>query len=142
VLFLNANERQDPTRVFHHLFSDFNLFELKDLLWDMLNVSLTTDDGLFSDTNDRKTILLFTQEITRCLEAVRVFIDLQKVTSISSDPNEPAVKYRDIDSLSEYDLSAALEYYERQRDYFAKKMNDSSEIILKIIKRFLLRQSS
>lgn len=136
---LNESEMLNPTQVFRDLFTDYKLHELKDVLWDMLGVSLTTDEVPFETAGDRRTVIHFTNDLTRCLEAMKIYVDQEAKVSSQPVPGDPAVKFQDIASLSVYELQAAHEYFLRQMTYFNKKATESADTILEILARLYQR---
>ena len=139
VHLLDESEKLDPVYVFRGLFTDYSLHEVKDTLWDMLHVSLTTDDALFVDAEDRRSVISFTTEITKCLEAVKVFVDLENKRAEQSNPNDPALKYKNIESLTYTELKAAHEYYVERLHLANNKVLQASEYLRRVTVEFTKR---
>lgn len=135
VHLLHDTEKLDPTQVFRTIFEDHRLFELKDVLWDAQEECLLTDHAPFEDSNGRARLIGTILDITRCIEAVKVFVDLERQTPTKFDPNDPAIKYRHIYALNPKELTAAHDYYGRQMTYFNMKALDAAEMMLQILAR-------
>jgi hypothetical protein len=133
--FLLDREKADPTFVFEYTFTVHDLLELKEFLWDALECCLTSNDAPFDAPEGRKKAILYAFTIRKCLEATKLTLDRHREKMAQPIPDDPAIKYKDIDSLTAYDLCVAHEYYIGRLNYFNTQVLNTSELIRKIIVR-------
>ncbi|MBN8856570.1 MAG: hypothetical protein BGO55_24030 [Sphingobacteriales bacterium 50-39] len=64
---LNANV--EPTKVIDRFFADFSLSELRDILWTWFEAAITSDNDVYSDPEDRATLLYRYRRLEELIEA-------------------------------------------------------------------------
>ncbi len=129
------DEKADPDLVFQAIFRETKLSVLKDFLWDSLETCLTSDLAPFDEPEGRRNAMTYTHYIMKCLEAGRRIVDQRTERKIELVARDPAVKYKDIDSLSHYDLSAAHEFYGDRVRYFYQKASEMADAQIRIANR-------
>ena len=133
---LLEHDLADPVSVFEHTFVDHHLWELKDYLWNAQEVCMLTEIAPFQEIEGREECLTYTFSIMKCLEAAKLIADQRKAVS-TTDAEDPEVKYKNIDSLSQDGLRAAHEYYSQKLAFFLAKYQEMVAIICRIINRMM-----
>jgi len=128
------HELADPPSVFDNLFIDFRLWEFKDYLWDAQEVCMLTDIPPFHEIQGREECLIYTLNIMKCLEAAKLIVD-QRKAALKLDANDPSVKFRDINSLTVFELAAATEYYGDRITYHKEKLDEIGQHLTLITER-------
>jgi hypothetical protein len=77
VLHLKEEERQDPMLAIERFFADYRLHECRHHLWTMVETCLTTDNGDYSDPQERGDLLWHYRDLERLLEASALLLDMQ-----------------------------------------------------------------
>ena len=73
-VLLSEAERNDPIKVLRDFFADYRLSELRQLLGDIQEICLTTDQPPFSDPQRRADYLLYERNLVGLLEAAFVLV--------------------------------------------------------------------
>lgn len=71
---LTAEQIDNPVIVLEDFFSNFHLYESRELLADWLRAVLTTPNAQFAEASERSGIVVFAEKLEELLEAVSVMI--------------------------------------------------------------------
>jgi len=137
VHLLLDHEKADPESFFESVFIDHRLYELKDFLWDALDTCLTSDDAPFEDAGIRKDAVNYMHVVIQCLEAGKLIAVRSKEKLQSSISQEPAEKYKNIDSLSYDELKAAHQYFSEQISLYSQIKSVATNCYSKVIDRIV-----
>jgi hypothetical protein len=66
---LDKDERDSPVEVMEDFFDSYRLHEVRQILWDMVQTAVTTDNYLFNDFDRRDFLFLFYEKLERFLES-------------------------------------------------------------------------
>jgi len=66
---LEREEISHPESVMKVFCADYQLFEIRQRLWDLVETALTTDNSAFSEAGQREAILLFYNRLEEVIEA-------------------------------------------------------------------------
>ena len=69
IIYLEAEDINDPMRVLRRFFNDYRLHEIREILWTMVETCITTDNAEFSDPGDRADLLTRQKHLEELLEA-------------------------------------------------------------------------
>ncbi len=61
---------EDPETVIKNFFIAYKLCEIRQHLWDLVEVAITTDNDVFEDSRNRNNIVWFYRQLEEALEAV------------------------------------------------------------------------
>ena len=137
VHLLLDHDLADPISVLVETFFDHRLWELKDYLWNAQEACMVSDVAPFEEIGGRGMCIFYTFSIMKCLEAAKLIADQRKAADSQPDLDDPAVKYKNIGSLSLFDLSAASEYYGNKLAYFTSKANEMNATLGTIARQIL-----
>jgi len=133
VHLLLDRDKADLESFFESVFIDHRLYELKDFLWDALNTCLTSDDVPFEDAGIRKDAVNYMNVVIQCLEAGKLIADRSKEKAKNSVAQDPAEKYRNIESLSREELIDAQSYYAKQSAYYSSLSREALDYYCRTI---------
>jgi hypothetical protein len=68
-IHLDRGEKDSPVEVMEDFFDSYCLYEVRQVLWDMVQAAVTTDNYLFSDFDRRDFLFLFYEKLEKFLEA-------------------------------------------------------------------------
>jgi hypothetical protein len=69
---LSKEQRDRPFDVINHFFQDHRLSEIRQVLWDWLEVSMTTSNTAFDEPSERDRIFWFYKALEEFVEAAYV----------------------------------------------------------------------
>ena len=67
---LSEDEQGDPLEVIRRFYGAHHVYTIRNNLWKLLEVALTTENGWFNEAYDRSGILCFVGQLEALLEAV------------------------------------------------------------------------
>ena len=71
-------QNAEPLTVVSRFFADFSLSELRNILWNWFEAAITSDNDLYSDPEDRATLLYRYRRLEELIEAAFVLNQLDK----------------------------------------------------------------
>jgi len=75
---LSKEEKESPTKVFSEYFYDYDLCDVRQHLWQFLEIALTASEEVFSEHGDRATLLAFYERTEELIEAAFLISSEQK----------------------------------------------------------------
>lgn len=66
---LETEEIDHPESVIATFCGDYQLFEIRQQLWDLVETALTTENSAFSEARQRESVMLFYNKLEEVLEA-------------------------------------------------------------------------
>jgi hypothetical protein len=69
VLWLTADEVNNPKRVVKEFFEDYRLSELRQHLWHLMETAVTSSNSVYEEVSERSKLLHFYQQVEILLEA-------------------------------------------------------------------------
>jgi hypothetical protein len=79
-IHLDRGEKNSPVEVMEDFFDSYCLYEVRQVLWDMVQTAVTTDNYLFSDFDRRDFLFLFYEKLEKLLEASFLLAGKQDVS--------------------------------------------------------------
>jgi hypothetical protein len=114
VHLLLDTEKEDIDAFFKDVFIDHKLWEFKDFLWDALETCLSSNDAPFESADVRKDAIFQMFIVVKCLEAGKLIADRSNKKEKKPVAQDPAEKYKNIDSLTPEELKEAHRYFGEQ----------------------------
>ena len=68
-LRLGKEERERPMKVIEDFFNGYRLYECRELLWNMVECCLTTDNVAFGEAQERDVLLQYFKDLEGLVEA-------------------------------------------------------------------------
>jgi hypothetical protein len=62
-------DTEKPNEVIKNFFSAYELSEIRQYLWNMVEVSITTDNRIFDEARDRENLMWFYSQLEELIEA-------------------------------------------------------------------------
>ena len=75
---LGEEERKDPLAVLDRIFGDYPLHEWREVLWEMVEVCLTTDNAEFGEAEERAGLIQQYKDLECLLEGAWLLVQKQK----------------------------------------------------------------
>jgi hypothetical protein len=75
---LSKEEKESPLKVFSEYFCDYDLCDVRQHLWQFLEIALTAPEDVYSESGDRATLLAFYERTEELIEAVFIIASQQK----------------------------------------------------------------
>ncbi|WEK36654.1 MAG: hypothetical protein P0Y53_03995 [Candidatus Pseudobacter hemicellulosilyticus] len=72
---LTEKQRQDPGAILRDFFTWYHLDDLREILWEWMQVGLTTDNEVYQNGRDRSNLLFFCKNIEMLIEAAFLLQD-------------------------------------------------------------------
>jgi hypothetical protein len=69
VLRLTREEKEQPIKVIEDFFNGYRLYECRELLWNMVECCLTTENTAFAEAGERDVLLQYFKDLEGMLEA-------------------------------------------------------------------------
>jgi hypothetical protein len=75
---LSKKDKEGPVNVFSEYFCDYELCDVRQHLWLLLEIALTAPDEVFSEPTDRADLLTFYKRTEELIEATFIIVSQQK----------------------------------------------------------------
>ncbi len=75
---LTEEEKKDPLQVINFFFGAHHLHEIRQILWNLFETSITTDNHMYDESRERDKLLCFYQQLETMLEAAYVVDQMTK----------------------------------------------------------------
>ena len=84
---LEKEQQAKPYEVIKSFCGAYNLHEIRQHLWDLLEISVTTENYVFDEASARNNIFLFYRQLEELIEAIYI-INAKKLNKEPGNKNE------------------------------------------------------